>query len=340
MTINARAVAPALTRIQMDMIDNGPEAMDRESLTASLQELLRHGSLTERDEQLLEYLAELSVLSIPQIKRIIWRSAVGDHAVYVRLRKLVKHDLVRTIRSPRNEMAAWGLQDGQVYSLGDVGRFYLNEQVGDVQFWRYLKRRQVLHDLLVSELCALMIEHTVRRGGAWSFRWCGERASGYFEKAGAEAPLIAPDGLGMLIKNPNGVERILPFYVEMDASREAHSRRYHAWGRKVIGYSRMSKLEWRDHPELGDLREFPSVMVITHGDARLLNLAASIIKHRDAPITYYLALWSDVQSCRDIFTDPIWAIIPADEKGLVGRDRQDRQPFLAVEKKQPTDDKR
>jgi hypothetical protein len=214
---------------------------------------------------------------------------------------------------------------GKVYALGPGGRLWLREEVNNGHIGRYLKRDQVLHDLLVAELCVRLSEATRRRGAAWRLTWVGEQAAGYYPSLD-EGPLIAPDGLGVIRQQRGQKTASLPFFIELDASREAHGRLSSDWGRKVTGYDRFSG-QWQNHPELGDLPSFPLVAVVTHGEQRLLNLAAAIGEHRRQPVTYYLARWSDLLSGEDLLTSPAWLVVTA-EGQVVGQERKQRLPLL------------
>jgi hypothetical protein len=151
----------------------------------------------------------------------------------------------------------------------------------------------------------------------------------YFPKVDM-GPVISPDGLGIVRqRHSSGKVAGLPFFVEMDAGREAHGRLSSDWGRKVVGYDRYIAGQWQSHPELGDLEAFPLVAVITHGKQRLLNLAGSIVEKRQQPIIYYLALWQDLMAGQDVLTGPVWLIISPDGE-MIGRERKDRQPLLPV----------
>src|SRR5512136_1086590 len=257
------------------------EAVDRSTLKMLLEELAQKGRLTSRDEQLLELLRELNVLSLDQVRRLFWPEGKGKTA-YRRLGFLLKQHLLAGARVPRSGMVEWGLPVSKVYALGPGGRLWLKEEVTNGHISRYLKRDQVLHDLLVAELCVRLTEAAVRRGSAWSLTWAGEQAASYYPRPD-EAPLVVPDGLSILRQQRGGKTATLPFFVELDASREGHGRLSSDWGRKVVGYDRFAE-QWKSHPELGGLPNFPLVAVVTHGEQRLLNLVGAISEQRRQPV--------------------------------------------------------
>ena len=49
-----------------------PALIDLPKVQHRLAELVEQGRITDRDEQLLEYLAELKVLSLEQVRRLLW----------------------------------------------------------------------------------------------------------------------------------------------------------------------------------------------------------------------------------------------------------------------------
>ncbi len=299
--------------------------LDRQKLKALLEELSRRGRITERDERLLEYLRELNVLSLNQVQRLLWSAAKAVTA-YQRLRFLLNNYLLSAARVPRAGLAAWGLPVSKVYALGQAGQVWLREEVNFNPVSRHLKRDQVLHDLLVAEVCVRLTEITRKRGESWSLAWAGERAASYYPYPD-EAPVIEPDGLGIVRQQRGSKTAVLPFFVELDASRESHSRPSSDWGRKVIGYDRFHAGEWRQHPELLGLATFPLVAVITHGEQRLQNLAEAILEHRRQPVLYYLTLWEDLLSGEDLLATPVWLIVTPEGKQL-GQKREQRQPLL------------
>jgi hypothetical protein len=305
-----------------------PDGVDHKELQQLLKELARTGSVTTRDERLLEYLRELHVLSLEQIQRLLWPATQNRMVVYNRLSKLKQSHLLARARVPRAGMRDWGLPVCNVYALAAGGRMWLQDKVGSRQLNRHLIRDQVLHDLLVAEVAVRLIEATARRGQDWSFAWAGEREAAFYGKDGGDTPVIAPDGLGIVRRHGKTVKS-LPFFLEVDASREAHGRLSSQWGRKVVGYNRYygDGESWKQHPALGDLPAFPFVAVVTHGDRRLLNLAQAIAKHRKQPVVYYLALWDGLMANEDILDAPAWLVITADGK-VIGQEREKRQPLL------------
>lgn len=304
------------------------ESLDRQALQAAIDELARNGRVTGRDERLLELLREVSVLSLDQVRRLFWANA-REKTAYSRLSFLLNQHLLTSARTPRSGMKAWGLPVRKVYAMGPAGRLWLKEEVDNGHVPRYLKRDQVLHDLLAAEFFIRLSEAVLRRGEAWSLSWAGERMSSFFPRADA-APLIAPDGLSIVRqRHSNGKVAALPFFVEMDAGREAHGRLSSDWGRKVVGYDRFMASQWDQHPELDDLEAFPLVAVITHGHQRLLNLASAIVEKRQQPVLYYLALWLDLISSEDVLTAPVWLIVTP-EGEIVGQERKQRRSLLPV----------
>ncbi len=303
------------------------DSLDRQALLATINELARNGRVTSRDEHLLELLREVSVLSLDQVRRLLWGEA-KEKTAYDRLSFLLNKHLLASARVPRSGMKAWSLPVRKVYALGPGGRLWLKEEVSSGPAPRYLKRDQVLHDLLAAEVFIRLSEAVLRRGETWSLSWAGERMASYFPKVDT-APLIAPDGLGIVRQQRGEKVATLPFFVEMDAGREAHGRPSSDWGRKINGYDRFMAGQWVQHPELGDLEHFPLVAVITHGHQRLLNLASAISEHRQQPVIYYLALWLDLLAAKDVLTAPIWVIVPP-EGEIIGRERKQRQALLPV----------
>jgi DNA-binding PadR family transcriptional regulator len=327
----AQAAAPAPARI---VVTHPERPLDRKALAGRLAHFLERGSLTERDEALLEYLRETHVLSLDQVHRLL-RPGKSRVTTYNRLQNLQRNDLLAAARIPREGMKDWRLPACKVYALGEAGRMWLKQDVDGRQA-NYLKRDQVLHDLLAAEIMVRLEEAVRQRGSEWSMAWAGEQAAAFVERLG-DNPLARPDGLAVLRQQRGDKMAVLPLFVEMDAGREPHGRPSSDWGRKIIGYDRFYGGNWRSHPRLDDLPIFPMVAVITHGEQRLLNLAKAIAEHRKQPVTYYLAHWLDlcpagVPAGDDFLSAPAWMIVPP-EGEPIGAERTARRPLVADAKK-------
>jgi hypothetical protein len=318
--------------------------VNQREVRQKLDELVARGSITRRDERLLEYLREFNVLSLSQIHRLLWPNAI-ERTAYFRLNQLLKHHLLDRAPLFREVMTAWGLNPGIVYALGVGGRMWLRDEVSDDVVNRHLRQNQIVHDLLVAEFYVHLTGQVFERGEAWGMTVAGPAAASFYED-GASGPLIAPDAL-LVVSHEFAPRKIaaLPLFVELDASREAHGRPSSAWGRKVAGFDGLRGLPWQAvHPLLGNVKDFPRVLVITHGGERLLNLAASILKHRRTEVVYHLGLWREIMASQDILTEPLWlTITPAGQVfgattgaqgGLAALDPQARRPLLASPKAQ------
>jgi DNA-binding PadR family transcriptional regulator len=308
--------------------------LDKKAVADVLAQLIERGSLTERDEQLLEYLRETYVLSLDQVQRLLWPLA-SPVTAYNRLQYLQRHHLLAAARIPREGMEERRLPVGKVYALGEAGRLWLRQGV-DGRHPGYLKRDQVLHDLMIAEILVRLKEAVRRRGKEWSLAWAGEQAAAFVEP-GHDNPTARPDGLAVLRQRRGDKVAALPLFVEMDVGREPHSRPSSDWGRKIIGYDRFYASDWRFHAGMSDLPIFPLVAVVTHGEQRLLNLAKAIGEHRRQPVTYYLALWDDLSpegslALADILSAPAWLIAPP-EGEVIGAERAERRPLVAEAKK-------
>ncbi len=313
--------------------------IDKAELKAQLSDLARRGRITTRDERLLEYLRELNVLSLDQIQRLFWPDRAAKTVVN-RLTTLVNYTLVRRARVPDTEMKKWGLPGRVAYAPGVGGWMWLKEEI-DVQIMdRAMRREQVLHDLLVSEICVRLLEAAALRGQEWSVSWAGTESSMYVRpenissskrngKSGEVQSVVEPDGLAIVTYQEPGKQKSeLPMFIELDKGREAHRMPHTDWGRKIVGYKRFYEDNWRMHPQLSNLPEFPAVAVVTHGSRRLLNLVESIMSLRkDACIAYYLSLWSDLTASNDILSAPAWLMITPDGQ-VIGRQPEQRQSLL------------
>jgi hypothetical protein len=291
------------------------------------------GQVTTRDEGILEYLRELHVMSLGQIFELFWPAAKNPQTARNRLSTLIQYTRVSSARRvPSAEMKATGLEPGAVYALGVGGWLWLKENVNNSIMNRVLKREQVLHDLLVAQMCLNTMAAVQARGEAWQMTWAGEEAAAYYEPQRRDSntagpPLIAPDGLAVIRRQMGEQTAVMSLFVEMDTGREAHGRPSSDWGRKIQRYNEFIADRWQLHPQLADLPDFPSVAVITHGAQRLLNLAHAIQQYRKEPISYHLALWEDLVGVDDILSAPAWLVLTPDGK-VIGQERRERRGFL------------
>lgn len=329
MTISAQLAAEEPHKLFVSNTDR--QAIDWRVVRRELAELAEQGRITDRDERLLEILGELSVLSLDQVHRLLFRRAKQSTAYY-RLHRLSGYRLTGSAVIPRAGMAAWELPTGNVYTLGPAGWLWLKRNVDSDLPVRHLHREQVLHDLLVAEIYTRLAEAAHHRGPGWSIEWTGERGAGYAPKEDNN-PVLSPDGLAVVRRARENRVATFAFFLELDAGREAHGRPSSRWGRKVVGYDQFAADRWQAHPALDDLPAFPAVAVVTHGEKRLLNLVESIVEKRrkgEKPVTYYLARWPHLLAAEDLLTAPVWLVVGPE--GVAGEKPEERRPLLPVEK--------
>jgi len=316
---------------QIYVTRHGP--VDRRALRAALAERARRGQITTRDEQIMEYLRELHVMSLDQVWRLFWAHRERRRPVYRRLYRLVQYQLLARARTPvRREMRAWGLEPDLIFSLGLGGWLWLKEEVNSRLVERSLNREQILHDLLTAEICTRLTEAARRRGVGWQVTWAGDEAARYFEPTArsdgkAGPPLLAPDGLAILRRTDEDGISTLSLFVEMDRGREAHGKPSSDWGRKVRRYDQFRAGQWQLHPQLSDVPLFPPVLVITHGAQRMLNLAQAIVDHRKEPVSYYLTTWQDLMAAPDLLAARVWLMLTKDG-AVLGEEAADRRALL------------
>lgn len=306
------------------IIASHPDKIDVKVVEAKLAELTESGRITERDESLLEHLREFGVLSLNQIHRLLWPDAI-ERVAYNRLYALSKYYLVGGARIPSAEMTSWKLPVRKVYTLGAGGWGWLLGQVSKSSSLSHLRRDQVIHDLLVAEIYVRLVEAIRARGEEWSVAWAGEKAASCYNAN--NSLILSPDGLAIVKRQQDNKTSMLPFFIELDKSREAHGRPSSDWGHKVGGYDYFFTNNWKAHPQLMDCPAFPWVLVITHGQQRLLNLAQSILKHRKTPVVYFMALWDELIDSQDFMTAPVWLVITQDG-GILGHTPEQRQSLL------------
>lgn len=306
------------------IIASHPDKVDVKLIEAKLAELTEAGRITERDESLMEHLREFNVLSLNQVHRLLWPDTI-ERVAYNRLYALSKYYLVGGARVPSAEMVSWKLPIRKVYTLGAGGWGWLLGQVSKSSSLSHLRRDQVIHDLLVAEIYVRLVEAIRARGEEWKVAWAGEKAASCYNAN--NNLILSPDGLAIVKQQRDNRTAMLPFFIELDKSREAHGRPSSDWGHKVGGYDYFFSNNWKSHPQLVDCPSFPWVLVITHGQQRLLNLAQSILQYRKTPVVYFMGLWDELIASPDFMTTPVWLVITQDGD-ILGRTPEERQSLL------------
>ena len=317
--------------ISMAQIKVQDRPLSKQAMRERVEDLLRQGRVTERDELVMQTLQELSVLSVDHCWRLFWR----DKAKKTTLNRLSimahQYHLLSSPRAPFKQMERWGLSTGKVYSLSTLGQYWLEHQFDRSVPSPYRRQDQTLHDLLVAEVYIRTVETALKRGKTWSAAWVGEQGASFYPAERNNTPMVAPDGLGMLSVRQGDTDAILAFFIELDASREAHGALSSDWGRKVIGYDRYYNNDnWRVNAALQDLPEFPAVMVVTHGAERMQNLAHAIAEKRKRPVVYYLTLWRDLLLADDLYAAPIWMAISGSGQ-IIGLPVEERLAILPLD---------
>lgn len=303
--------------------------ISRQQVKRILTGLLARGALTQRDQRLLEYLREFKVMSLAQVRRLLWPGAT-EWTAYLRLNLLARNHLLSRVRSPQADMATWGLSPALVYALGPAGWLWLEGQA-NLPKWSW-KRSRLVSALLSAEIGVRLTEQTFQQGDRWSLTIAGQAAAAVYAHRAAKRPLIAPDLLAVVsCQSEVGQAMHLPLFIELDAGRPAAKARTR-WGRKVAGYARLAAGNWRRYPLLSGLEQFPQVLVITQGTGRLLNLVDETLTYRRSAVSYHLAPWAEVLTSRDILTEPIWLTLtpgqaqPQSHQALARRPLDQPQP--------------
>lgn len=230
-----------------------------------------------------------------------------------------------------------GLAPGVVYTLGSGG-WLLLKRLGYEPHGA--KREHAYHDLGLVEI-RLHLEALCRRDPSWNLTWYPERAASFYASPRDRQPTLVPDALIVLRRGEGPTQETLAALLEFDASREAHGRPSSDFGRKFKGYDAFFG-KWDQHPVVGNLPYFPWVMIVTHGEERLQNLAKALLNHRQKRVGYALTLMTDLQATPDFLAAPIWMLVKPGENEIMGRERSQRQTlatnkaWLAAVRKKPT----
>ncbi len=292
-------------------------------MSAKSTPVIPANAITPRDQSILINLRNVKVMTLNQIRRMRWPASCDEQTARKRLSILKnRYGLIDSLHVPKVKLEANNLAYSKAYILSDRGRGWLQE-AGLLAGQRF-KPAQVLHDLLVAELRVRLTEAARQQKGIWRVGWYNEEAIIFFKRQTDDKATLIPDGLGVIRVQQEQNHFFTAFFVEVDASREAHGRPSSRIGRKIIGYDAYFQRR-QQHEILGELPHFPLVLFVTHGEQRLQNLAETILKRRRQPVGYALALFDDTLVGQHFLKTPAWLVIPPDENVILGREQDQRQ---------------
>lgn len=286
----------------------------RQVAAVRLAELARQGQITEREEALFEQLAELEVLSLDHIHRLLWAEAEQVTA-YQRLAWLVRHGCLQLVPLPPAEMAVLELAPGLVYRLGPGGRLWLKPGATLGRF-RPLPQVEVLERLRAAELYVRLVEAIRQRGSAWRLRWTGQAGLGG-KRSLKGIPLLSPLGLGVLWPEAQPAGAGHAFFLYWG---QVEVRPNYVWTELVRRYDRWTQGHWSKQPYLHQVQIFPAVCLVLPTVPQRDYLAAFINRLRTQPVRYYLAAWPELVFWHDILDQPVWRDLTSTEpRSLLSR---------------------
>jgi hypothetical protein len=252
------------------IISRPEEKIDTEILGNQLADLARRRRITARDERLLEHSSAVGVLTLEQIRRLLWPTAKAKTAAD-RLSKLWHWHLVRRTRQPWPRFAPVGLATGPVFGLGVGGWYWLHKtEPADYPYW-LIEAAWVWRHLLAVEIYTRL--STDRTAIEWQPRWRGLPES--FTAASPMTVLTL------------GASRTIALELPLAETFQLAP--------KLKAYDELAETN----------ASFTVALVVPH-TVPIEPLAADIAQRRRQPVIYLLAGWDALLAAPDLLNAPVW----------------------------------
>ena len=144
-------ISPQTNHTRPIIISRPEEKLDPDALGDQLADLSRRRRITCRDERLLEHLLAAGVLTLDQIRRLLWPEAAPKTAAD-RLSKLWGWHLLRRARSPWPDFRSPHLVEGTIFGLGQGGWWWLCQPEPDDYAYRLIDAEWVWRQLPAAEI--------------------------------------------------------------------------------------------------------------------------------------------------------------------------------------------
>lgn len=269
-------------------------------------ELRTSRQFTPRDQELLEIIYSVGLLSRFQIQRLLWGDSVKSTTVSTRLRQLYQHWVLNITTDVSFEMEKEGLEPCHVYTLGPVGEEILaidqHQKRGELGYnRRYASGRSeqnIMHDVMTAEVFVQatvfayeyekqLVERMKRQGLSGdelrrevirqrlTVTWFGEHVSSIWQ---GDNELVRPDGTLAIEQDQ---QRQL-YFVELDRGATE-------WEKKVNLYDNARQFgAWQS--QFG-ANEYPAVLVVA--PARRSRRIAQVISWHKPTVRYLIQEWPD-----------------------------------------------
>lgn len=257
------------------IISRPEEKLDPDALGDQLAELARRRRITTRDEMLLEHLLAVGVLTLDQIRRLLWPEAAPKTAAD-RLSKLWQWHLLRRARQPWPERTTLpGIAAAPVFALGQGGWWWLAETEPDDYAYHLIDAGWVWRQLIEAEFYTRL----AASGAAfdWQPRWRGLPDPFLPADPAAVVTLHRTEGQPLTLALELG---IIDLFVPE---------------RRIPAYD---DLAWSGPPLL--------VALVLRSSKDVSQAVADIRQRRRQPVSWLVTSWEQLTAAPALLTAPIW----------------------------------
>lgn len=267
-------ISPQTNHNRPIIISRPEEKLDPDALGDQLADLARRRRITTRDEMLLEHLLAVGVLTLDQIRRLLWPEAAPKTAAD-RLSKLWQWHLIRRARPPWSEFPTPNLNPGPIFGLGQGGWWWLAEPEPENYAYRLIEAEWVWQQLPVTEIYTRLA--ATGASFDWQPRW--RELPEPFRQADPTAVIT--------LRRTEGQPFTLPLELGLIDSFQAKTR--------IKAYD---ELRWRETPLV--------VLLVVRNDREAAQAVADIRQHRQQPIPWLVSSWEQLAAAPELLHASIW----------------------------------
>ncbi len=267
-------ISPQTNHNRPIIISRPEEKLDPDALGDQLADLARRRRITRRDEMLLEHLLAAGVLTLDQIRRLLWPEATVKTAAD-RLSKLWQWHLLRRARQPWPERALSGIAETPVFALGQGGWWWLYQPEPDDYAYRLIDAEWVRRQLPAAEIYTRLA--AAGASLTWQPRWRGLPEPFLPADPAAVVTLHRTEGQPLTLALELGIANI--FEPE----------------RRIPAYD---DLAWSGPPLL--------VALVLRRPIHIERALAALEQRRRQPVSWLVTSWEQLTAAPALLTAPIW----------------------------------
>lgn len=261
--------------------------LDSDAIRAKATKLIHNSMVTVRDNNILNALLGVGVLSRHQLQRLFWEPDIALSTTNRRLKVLVERDILESTISYLDWLEDLRLERCSLYGIGDVGREILavrwNQQSSKSVSYNksyyslIVENRIICHHVMTSEIYTQLKVKSNQAGN--EMLWINEMDCIIRSTAEDAKELVRPDGYAEIWRD--GCEDTAHLFIETDT-------RNTEWEKKIesyeCAYAQGNWIEALNSPW------FPIILCVVPTPQAVKRVGA-LIKERARNVTYLLKAW-------------------------------------------------